>query len=143
VNLAGEVVGINTAIIYMSQNIGFAISAETVIPVVPSLVTRGYVVRPFLGVSMQTVNPLIAAQYRLATEEGVLILKVVPNSPADEAGLKANDVVTHFAGEKITTVEEMRQAIVSHEIGEVVELTFMRGETSQTVKVKLGETPPP
>lgn len=143
VNLAGEVVGINTAIISGAQNIGFTIHVSTVIPVMKEIVSRGYVARPWLGVNLQTVNSMLAQRYGLPASEGVLITTVTRDGPAARSGLKEGDIVLKFGDVKVTTVEELRQAIQSHKVGEIVQVTFLRkSKTEQTVEVTLGETPP-
>lgn len=143
VNLAGEVIGINTAIIAGGQNIGFAINTSTVIPVVEDLITSGYVVRPWLGVYLETVDPITVQRFGLVTDEGVMITKVVPDSPAEAADLRVGDVITQIEGEKVTTIEELRQSLLSHKVGESIGITFMRGDETLNVTVTLGETPPP
>ena len=143
VNLAGEVMGINTAIITGSQNIGFSISAGTVIPVVEDLMTKGYVIRPYLGIYMLALDQLVVQRFGLSTEEGVMITSVTPSSPAAGADLRVGDVIIEIDKEKVTTLEELRVGIQSHQPGERMEITFMRVDETLTVTVTLGETPPP
>ena len=91
---AGQVIGINVAIASNAENIGFAISTDTAIPVVQSLITEGKVVRPWLGVSVATVTPAIQQYYHLSVGAGALITSVSSGSPASKAGLRAGDVIT-------------------------------------------------
>ena len=141
VNMAGQVVGINVAIANDAENIGFAISTNTAIPVIRSLIEEGQVVRPWLGVNMLTVTPIIADQYNLSVDKGVLIIEVYSGSPADEAGLKPKDVVTAVDGQEINTTEEMRLAIQAHQVGDEVEIVYFRGSEQKMTTAVLGEAP--
>ncbi len=145
VNLAGEVIGITSAKIATVgvEGMGYAISTDTAIPIIEELVTNGYVVRPWMGVVLYTVDQFAVLRYDLAVEEGVLITQVVQNSPAAEAGLQAGDVITGFAGEEITTTEQLIRQIHIARIGETVEVTYWRGSSQSTTTVTLAESPPP
>jgi len=138
---AGQVVGINVAIASNAENIGFAISTDTVIPVVESLIAEGKVIRPWLGVSVMTVTPTIQQYYNLAVDAGALIVSVSSGSPADEAGLTASDIITEMDGEDITTAAELSSAIGSHQIGDQVEIVYYHGTVRQTVTATLEEYP--
>jgi len=143
VNMAGEVIGITSVklIDVQIEGVGYAISTETAIPIIEQLVTNGYVVRPWLGVVLYTVDEFAVTRYDLAVDEGVLITQIGPGSPADKAGLAPGDVITSFAGQKITTAEDMIRAIRAAEIGKTVEITFWRGNTENTTKATLAERP--
>jgi len=145
VNLAGEVVGITSAKIATVgvEGMGYAISTDTALPIIEELVTNGYVVRPWMGVVLYTVDQFAVLRYDLAVEEGVLITQVVPNSPAAQAGLEAGDVITRFAGQDITTTEEMIRQIHLATIGQEISVTYWRGNNQNTTTVKLAESPPP
>jgi len=145
VNLAGEVIGITSAKIATIgvEGMGYAISTETAIPIIEVLVTNGYVTRPWLGVVLYTVDQFATQRYDLAVNEGVLITQVVPNSPADKAGLAPGDVITGFGGEKIATAEELIRIIHTSQIGQGVEITYWRGDTENTSETILTESPPP
>jgi serine protease Do len=120
-NMEGQVIGINTAVASQAENIGFAIAVTPALPVIEQLIHQGHIVRPYLGVGLYT------------TTNGVVITSVDPGSPADKAGLEVGDVVTQFAGQKITTAEELRQAIISGHIGDRVGISFIRnGKENQT-----------
>jgi len=143
VNMAGEVIGITSVklVDIQIEGVGYAISTETAIPIIEELVTNGYVVRPWLGVVLYTVDQFAVMRYSLAVEEGVLITQVVPDSPADKAGIAPGDIITNFAGEKIATAEEMIRIIHTSEIGQRVEITFWRGDTENTAETILAESP--
>ena len=145
VNLAGEVVGITSAKVASVgvEGMGYAISTETAIPIIEELVTNGYVIRPWLGVSLVTVNEWIATRFDLTINNGVLIAQVVPGSPAEEAGLEPGDIVVSIDGEEVAAVEELTKILHSAEIGQVITIAFWRGEEQMTTEVTLQEIPPP
>jgi serine protease Do len=140
-NTGGQVVGINVAIASNAENIGFAISTDTAIPVVQSLINEGKVVRPWLGVSAATVTPTIQQYYQLSVDEGVLIVSVISGGPADEAGLRAGDVIVSMDGEDIGTAADLTTAITSHQIGDQVEIGYYRGNVQQLANATLAESP--
>jgi serine protease Do len=140
-NTAGQVVGINVAIASNAENIGFAISTDTVIPVVQSIITEGKVVRPWLGVSVTTVTSTIQQYYDVSVDTGALIVSVTGDSPADKAGLKAGDVITKIDDENISTTEELISAIRSHQIGDQVEIVYYSGDVQEVANVTLEESP--
>ena len=139
-NTAGQVIGINVAIASNAENIGFAISTDTAIPVVQSLVNEGKVVRPWLGVSVTTVTPTIQQYYHLSVDAGALITSVSSSSPADEAGLRAGDVITKMDEEDISTAAELTSAIGSHQIGDQVEIVYYRGNVQKATNAALQES---
>jgi serine protease Do len=138
---AGQVVGINVAIASNAENIGFAISTDTAIPVVQNLITEGKVVRPWLGVSVTTVTSTIQQYYNLSVNAGALITNVTSDSPADKAGLRAGDVITKIGSEDISTAAELISAIRSHQIGDQVEIVYYRGNVQQVATATLEESP--
>ena len=144
VNLAGEVIGITSAKIATVgvEGMGYAISTETAIPIIEELVTNGYVIRPWLGVVLYTVDQFAIARYELAVESGVLITQLVQDSPADRAGLKPGDVITRFAGKEIATAGDMIRAIHLSEIGQKTTLTYWRGKAEYNTEITPIESPP-
>jgi len=140
-DMAGQVVGINVAIASNAENIGFAISTDTAIPVVNSLIDKGKVIRPWLGVEVTTVTSTIQQYYNLAVNTGALITSVTSGSPADEAGLRAGDVITKMDDEDISTAAELISAIRSHQIGDQVEIVYYRGNVQKVVIATLEESP--
>lgn len=141
VNLAGEVIGINTAIASSAEGIGFAIDIDTAKPIIRDLLEHGRVVRAWLGVGLLTVTPSVASTNGLSVSEGVLLTAVESGSPADMAGLREGDVITHFGGQKMTTYEDLRTAIRSRKAGDTAEVTYVRGTDTLTTAVTLGQAP--
>jgi serine protease Do len=144
VNMAGEVIGITSVKIAQVgvEGMGYAISSNTATPIVEQLVQQGYVIRPWLGVGLYTVDQYAIMRYGLAVEEGALVTEVAADSPAAEAGIQAGDVITRFEGEEITSADDLIQAIHSSEIGQRVEIIFWRGNTQNTTYATLVESPP-
>ena len=139
--VAGQVIGINVAIASNAENIGFAISTDTAIPVVQSLIAEGKVVRPWLGVSVATVTPAIQQYYHLSIGAGALITSVSSGSPASEAGLRAGDVIVRIDDEDINTAADLTTAITSHQIGDQVEIVYYHGSVQKVASATLEESP--
>jgi len=146
VNLAGEVIGITNAKISAVgvEGMGYAISSDSAIPVIEELIQNGYVVRPFLGVqNLLTVDQTVASYYGLSVNTGALIRGVIVGGPADTAGFEAGDVIIKFGDQEITDVNQLLQALYACQIGQMVEITFQRGDSQHTAYVTLAESPAP
>ena len=145
VNMAGEVIGITSVKVAQVgvEGMSYAISSDTALPIIEDLIQNGYVVRPWLGVVLYTVDQYAVLRYNLAVEEGALITETAADSPAAEAGIEAGDVITSFDGEAITTADGLIQAIHSKEIGQEVEIVFWRGDSQHTTYAILEESTPP
>jgi S1-C subfamily serine protease len=141
VNLAGEVIGINTAIAGGAENLGFAISAATAVPVKEDLVEHREVIWPWLGIAAETLTPAIASELGLQAKTGVLIAGVYRDYPAHKAGLERNDAIVIVGGEDVTTVEQLQRAIGKHEAGDVVEVSFVRDGESRAAQLTLEKWP--
>jgi serine protease Do len=140
----GGVVGVNTAIYSPSGGsigIGFAIPAEVAKDVVAALKDKGAVSRGWIGVQIQPVTPEIADALNLKSPKGALIAQPQKGAPAEAAGLKSGDVVTALDGEKIETPRELARKIAALGPGKTVELTYLRGGSEKTAKIKLGQLP--
>ena len=140
-NMAGQVVGINTAIAADYENIGFAISTDTAIPVVNSLIKKGLVSWAWLGVKPLTVTQAIQSEYGLSVDYGALIVEVVSGSPADEAGLKPDDVIIEFGDEEIRDADQLRAAIRNRVPDDTVTITYVRGSDTDSTEVTLAKRP--
>jgi serine protease Do len=141
VNMAGQVVGINTAIASGAENIGFAISTDTAIDTVYSLVTEGFQSSAWLGVNTLTITTAVKAQYGLSVDSGALVASVVSGSPADDTDLRPYDVIIKLGDTDIATSQDLGSAIQSHSPGDKVVVTFKRGQTTLTTEATLGQKP--
>jgi serine protease Do len=122
---------------------GYAISSDSAKPIIENLIHQGYVIRPWLGVGLWDVDPFVAAANNLSVNQGALIVELVAGSPAANAGLKKGDVIIRFAGKEITNSGDLIQAINDCQIGQRVEITFVRGKDTKTTSAQLIESPPP
>ncbi len=144
VNLDGEVVGINTAIVSRaggSNGIGFAIPANQAVEVMDALIADGRVSRGWLGVSIQNVTPEMADALDLASTEGILVNNVFEDSPAGDAGMKVQDIITAVNGKSVGTVAELRMEIARGKPGSVAKVAVQRDGRSRMIDVTLGEYP--
>ncbi len=141
INLKGEVVGINEAVIRSAQGIGFAIAIDSAKPVAKGLLEIGMVVRPWLGIVPINITPGLAAVYDLPAEEGVLVARVEKGNPAAEAGLQTGDIITALAGEKVKSVAELRAVIAKKKLGDRVDLQINRDRKKFTMSLTLGVIP--
>jgi serine protease Do len=146
VNMAGEVIGITNAkeVATGVEGVGYAISSNEASPLIQDLINVGYIVRPYLGVSAETiVNDYYAYWYNLSVNSGVRITSVDAVSPAGKAGLQVNDVIVKFNGQDITDTQQLIDAINQAQVGQSVDLTYYRGSVEQTINIVLTETPIP
>ncbi|MEJ2556891.1 MAG: trypsin-like peptidase domain-containing protein [Anaerolineae bacterium] len=148
VNLNGQVVGINTlaagtagASGVQAEGIGFAISISTAKPIADQLVATGKVIHPYLGIGYVPLNPAIAAQLGTSATQGAVIMQVVPGSPAADAGLQTQDVITEIDGTALTGESTLAQIVQSHKPGDTLNLTVVRGSQTLQVKLTLGTMP--
>ena len=138
VNMEGQLIGINTAILSRSggyQGIGFAIPTNMASPIMESLKKYGKVTRGWLGVSIQDVDQELSTAMKLPTSRGVLISDVQPGSPAQKAGLKRGDVVVKIEGRAVETTGNFRNAIALGGSGKKVKLELYRDGKLQTLDV--------
>ncbi len=145
VNISGEVVGITSVKVAVVgvEGMGYAISINEAGPIIQVLIHHGYVIRPWLGVGLYTVDSFVAAVNNLSVNKGALIVEAVADSPADVAGLKEGDVIIRFQDKEITNADDLILAIHDCQIGQGVEITFVRGEDTKTTWAQLQESPPP
>ncbi|GAG89507.1 unnamed protein product, partial [marine sediment metagenome] len=125
------------------EGMGYAISINEAEPVIEDLIHQGYVTRPWLGVGLYTVDPFVAAVNNLSVDKGALIVEIVADSPAKIAGLGEGDVIIRFADKEIVSSDDLIQAIHDCQIGQGVEITFVRGKDTKTTWAHLQESPPP
>jgi len=146
VNLAGEVIGINTLIVRNSgsgtvaEGLGFAIPINTAQAVAGQIIQTGSISRPYLGISFQAITPDIAAAYNLPVQWGVYITKVATNSPASQADLQRGDIITSIGGVSLDETHSYINTLFTHKPGDQVTVEFVRNGKSQQVQVTLGES---
>jgi serine protease Do len=145
VNLNDEVIGINTLVAgstgsgVQAQGIGFAISMSTAKPIADQLIATGKVVHAYLGIVYQPINPAIAAQLGIQETHGVIIVQIDPGSPAANAGLQANDVITQIDNQKLVGESDLAKFLSKHKPGDTLTLTVYRGNQKKEIKVTLGQ----
>ncbi|MBP7356189.1 MAG: trypsin-like peptidase domain-containing protein [Longilinea sp.] len=143
VNLAGEVIGINTMIVRSSssgtvaEGLGFAIPVNTARAVAEQIIQKGYFARPKMGISWQFVTPALAARYGLPVAWGAYVTDVQANSPAQRAGLKEGDIITQFDDIPLDDTQPFVNTLFTYNPGDTVTLTVMRGNTEMQVELTL------
>ncbi len=139
INIHGEVIGINTAIVASGQGLGFAIPINLAKWVMEQILEHGRVVRGWLGVVIQEITPDIAEA--IGVKQGIIIAQVLKGSPADRAGLKVGDIIVALNGKKLDSVRDLQFSIMKTKPGTEVELTIIRDGKRKTLRVKVGELP--
>ena len=138
-DLAGRVVGINTAIIPSAHGIGFAISINMAKPVVRELITKGRIVRAALHVAAVSVTPQVAYANDLGIDRGALVTRVEEGGNAAAAGLQAGDVITAIGGRPVKDLHHLHESLARHKIGDRVAVTVWRNGESSTFAPVLEE----
>lgn len=144
VNLRGEVVGVNTAIATRtggSVGVGFAIPSDLAGSILRRLVDDGVVVRGWLGVVIQDLDPGLARSFGFEGTDGVLISEVQPGGPADGAGLRAGDIVTAFNGRSLRSMDDLRLSVAEVRPGTGVDIVVHREGRERRLEVEVGEQP--
>src|SRR5438105_392374 len=141
VNAAGEVIGIDTAIIQGAQSIGFAISSALVQPTVQSLISGGKLDRAYLGVGTVDVTDAIAKNFGLPVTKGVAVSAVGSGSPAAQAGLRENDVIVNVDGQDVSNSGDLLAVLAKHHAGDRVSVEYYRGSDKRTTDVTLASRP--
>jgi serine protease Do len=140
-NLKGEVVGINTAIVSSGQGIGFAIPINVVQDLLSQLKSKGKVARGWLGVVIQKITPEIAKNFKLKELEGALVSDVAEDGPAEKAGIKRGDVIISYNGKNIKDSEMLPRVVATTEIGKKVKVGIIRDGKPLGIEVVIGELP--
>ncbi|MBD0266798.1 MAG: trypsin-like peptidase domain-containing protein [Cyanobacteria bacterium Co-bin8] len=142
-NERGEVIGMNTAIIGGAQGLGFAIPIETARQIADELIAKGYAEHPYLGLQMRTLTPELRnilnsdrrSNLRVQASQGVVVLGILPNSPATRAGIRPGDVIQQLGGRAVTTAEAVQQIVQESTIGQPMPVVVNRGGQSVTVNI--------
>jgi len=140
-NLDGEVIGINAAILSESggfEGVGFAIPSNIAAHIAQELVKNGKVIRGWLGVSLQNITPELAKSFGLSSNKGALVANVIKGSPADHAGMKQGDVVIAYQGKPVDGPSSLRNSVSLAPVGSRVKLTVVRNGAKQDVTVEVG-----
>jgi S1-C subfamily serine protease len=142
-NSAGEVIGVNTAMIRPAQGICFAIASNTAKFVAGWLIKEGRIRRGYIGVAGHTapLHRRVARFYHLANETGVLVVSIDKGSPADHARIRPNDVIVAFNDEAIASVHDLHKKLVGDQIGKPCKLTIVRHTEQLTIYVTPTEVP--
>lgn len=145
VNASGQVVGINSVKIAQIgvEGMGYSITMEQALPVIRDLIDNGRVVRPWFGVGLITVSPVISSRYGLGVDSGVMVTEVVSGSPADKIGLQAGDVITVFGARNMASTHDFIRAINGLAVGNQVEVIYWRGEEKLSAITELAASPAP
>ena len=142
VNSRAEVIGINTVVVSLGQGIGFAININDAKEVARQIIDQGFVRRGYLGVLPLALNPLVAAQLGLDPEiEGILLRRVIPDSAADDAGLKDGDIIVSMGDQPLRNTGELSKFLISHQPGDIVNVTLLREGNELIASITLGERP--
>ncbi|MEW6388485.1 MAG: DegQ family serine endoprotease [Thermodesulfobacteriota bacterium] len=138
-NLKGEVVGINTAIVSTGQGIGFAIPSNLAKTIIPQLQEKGKVVRGMLGVQVQVVTPELAKSFGLSEPKGALVAEVNPGSPAEKAGIHRGDIIIEFNGHPIQEMNELPRLVAATKPGAKATVKVLRNGKEKTLPVTVTE----
>ena len=144
INIRGELIGINTAIISSTggyQGIGFAIPSNMAKVVMDSLIKHGKITRGWLGVSIQSITPDLAKEFSLKSDKGVLISDVMHGSPAEQAGLQRGDVVIELNGKAVEDAAGLKIMVAATPPGTTVALKYVRNGETKTAQVTMKELP--
>ena len=146
VNLAGEVIGINTLVVRATssgtsaEGLGFAISSTSVTAIAAQIIETGHFSRPYIGIECQTITPTLANRHRLSVEYGAYITEIISDSPADLAGLDYGDIITHVGEVEINESQSYINALFQYEPGDTITIQFIRDGAPLIVEVTLGES---
>jgi S1-C subfamily serine protease len=148
-NASGQVIGMNTAIIQGAQGLGFAIPINTAQRIASQLATTGKVNHPFLGIQMVTLTPEVKQNINsnpnsglnVDEDQGVLIAKVIPNSPAAKAGIRSGDVIHKINGQPVKDAEGIQKAVESTQVGGNLQVGLRRNQKDINVTVQPGAFP--
>ncbi|MBU6230571.1 MAG: trypsin-like peptidase domain-containing protein [Cyanobacteria bacterium REEB459] len=148
-NLKGQVIGVNTAIIQGAQGLGFAIPINTVEQISTQLVDKGRVDHAYLGIQMVTLSPSTKesinndpnSPFTVEADSGVLVARIMPNSPAAQGGLRTGDVITAIGGQAVRQSEAVQRAVEAAKVGQNLAVTVQRNGREQTLTVRPGPLP--
>jgi S1-C subfamily serine protease len=146
-NLEGEVVGINTAVIYGAQNIGFCIPINWAKKDLEDIVKFGRIIKPFIGIMYVPINEKLQKTYNLNSDHGVLVLRghvpgeaaIIKNSPADKAGIKENDIILEVDEVVLGPEKDLMDIVQNHKVGDKLKLKVLRDKEEIETELELAE----
>jgi serine protease Do len=141
INMQGELVGINTAILPNGQGIGFAIPVNTAKPLVPQLISTGAVTRSYLGVNIQSITPELAKALTLRDRKGALVADVVSGGPADQGGIKRGDVIIAYNGKVVEDSHHLPALVAATPVAQEATVTILRNGQERKLSMKVEELP--
>lgn len=149
-DVTGKVVGINVAVVRgggftgdPAEGLGFAIPSNTAREISRQIIDNGAVERPYIGISYQMITPQVAAYYDLRRDSGIVVTDVSPDSPAAQAGIEANTIITKFDGTELNEDNSLLEQLLKHKVGDTVRITMVPpgSDTEQDVSVTLAARP--
>ncbi|NQT68577.1 MAG: DegQ family serine endoprotease [Desulfobacteraceae bacterium] len=138
-NMQGQVIGINTAIIASGQGIGFAIPVNLAKGVIDQLLQSGEVTRGWLGVGIQELSPEVAEYYGIEAKKGVLVTEVFPGDPADLAGVEPRDIIIAINGKQVESTRDLTRTVATIGVGETAKIKVLRGGKTKTLNAKIAK----
>lgn len=141
VNLKGQVVGINTAMLRDAQGIGFAVSSSVASPIIDSLIKNGRVVRPLIGLTGANVTPSRASRLNLSTTEGVIVTGLSEGGPAFDGGIRIGDVIVKLNGIEVPNMARFLTLLWTFDVGDMVKVEYVRDNQVFETSVELEERP--
>jgi len=138
-NMAGKVVGINTAIVAQGQGIGFAIPINMAKEIMDDLKSRGRVTRGWLGITVQDITEEISANLKLKNQQGALVSQVLEGEPGDKAGMKPGDIITGIDGKAINNTKDLLNTVAGLKVGRKVKIKTLREGKEISLSATIGE----
>ncbi len=148
INLDGEAIAINTAVIFGAQNIGFSIPIDWAKSDLDDIKKHGRIIKPYIGLMYFMLNKELQTKYALPVDHGALVLRdqhvphsmaVIAHSPADKAGIKENDIITAVDGKALAPDADLSDVLQSHQVGDTVAFTVLRKDNELNLALKLEE----
>ena len=140
-NIKGEVIGINTAIIPFAQGVGFAIPINTAKRICMQIRESGRVIRPWLGIYGTNLDSALSRRFDISQKDGVLVVRIFPDSPAHESGLRVGDIITKIDKFQIKNMKDLLEVLSHLSIGSDAKISLLRMGTAYNAIIQVEETP--